>query len=155
MGLAPRPCDMHTETMRNARFFTFLAVLAAGFGADSPVKFDTPRVRVLKVANAPGQKSAMHKHDVNRVMICLDDGHMTLTGPGGKVERVRRKSGDVRWSSGIRNLLSTARNEVTPGVVDGGWRLCQRHRPQWRSRDLAQEPGRRMGPAFCCAEGFQ
>ena len=62
------------------------------------VKFDTPEVRVIEVTTPPGQRSALHEHSMNRVMIYLDDGQMTLTHPDGKVEEVRWKAGDVRWS---------------------------------------------------------
>lgn len=77
-----------------------LVVCAASLGAQnaSPVKFDTPEVRVLEVTTSPGQKSPLHQHDMNRVMIYLDDGHMTLTGSPGPVQDVRWKAGDVRWS---------------------------------------------------------
>jgi len=66
--------------------------------AAQDVKFDTPEVRVIEVTTPPGQKSALHEHSMNRVMINLDDGHMTLTHPDGKVEDLRWKAGDVRWS---------------------------------------------------------
>src|SRR5437588_5303128 len=80
--------------------FLLCVVCAASLAAQnaSPVKFDTPEVRVLEVTTPPGQKSALHQHDMNRVMIYLDDGHMTLTGSPGTIEDVRWKAGDVRWS---------------------------------------------------------
>ena len=82
--------------MPNAVWMLLLA--AAPIVAQDGVKFDTPEVRVIEAVNTPGQRSALHKHDVNRVMIYLDDGHMELTDPQGNVENVRWKAGDVRWS---------------------------------------------------------
>src|SRR5260370_6318360 len=82
--------------MRNAACMLLLA--AAPLLAQDGVKFDTPEVRVIEVVAPRGQRSALHKHDVNRVMIYLDDGHMELTDPQGKVEDMRWKAGDVRWS---------------------------------------------------------
>jgi hypothetical protein len=42
-------------------------------------------------------------------MIYLDDGHMTLTQPDGKVEDLRWKAGDVRWSpAGGRHISENA-----------------------------------------------
>jgi quercetin dioxygenase-like cupin family protein len=79
----------------------FLVALAAvPLAGQTPpdVKFDTPEVRVIEVTTPPGRKSALHEHMMNRVMIYLDDGHMTLTHPDGKVEDLRWKAGDVRWS---------------------------------------------------------
>src|ERR1051326_6618748 len=82
--------------MPNAAWMLLLA--AAPLAAQNAVKFDTPEVRVIEVVIPPGQRSALHKHDVNRVMIYLDDGHMELTDPQGKIDDVRWKAGDVRWS---------------------------------------------------------
>ncbi|HKW97488.1 MAG TPA: cupin domain-containing protein [Bryobacteraceae bacterium] len=66
--------------------------------AEDVVKFDTPEVRVLKVTDMPGKKSAMHTHTTNRVMIFLDDGQMTLTNAQGERQHVRWRAGEVRWS---------------------------------------------------------
>jgi quercetin dioxygenase-like cupin family protein len=82
--------------MPNAAWMLLLA--AVPLLAQDGVKFDTSEVRVIEAVNSPGQRSALHKHDVNRVMIYLDDGHMELTDPQGKVEEVRWNAGDVRWS---------------------------------------------------------
>jgi hypothetical protein len=62
------------------------------------VKFDTPQVRVVEAITSPGQRSAMHEHHLNRVMIYLDDGHETLTDAQGQVQDLRWHAGDVRWS---------------------------------------------------------
>jgi quercetin dioxygenase-like cupin family protein len=82
--------------MLNAAWMLLLA--AAPLVAQDGVKFDTPEVRVIEAVNSPGQRNALHKHDFNRVMIYLDDGHMELTDPNGKVEDVRWNAGDVRSS---------------------------------------------------------
>lgn len=82
--------------MSNAAWIVVLA--AAPLVAQDGVKFDTPEVRVIEAVNSPGQRSALHKHDVNRVMVYLDDGHMELTDSQGKIEDVRWNAGDVRWS---------------------------------------------------------
>lgn len=65
--------------------------------ADNPVLFDNELVRVLKVSNTPGQKSRLHKHDVNRVMIHLDAGKMRLDFKDTGVKDVPFRPGQVRW----------------------------------------------------------
>jgi quercetin dioxygenase-like cupin family protein len=77
----------------------FLAAITA-LSAQPPqgVKFDTPEVRVIETTVSPGQRSASHQHSMNRVLIYLDSGHMTLTDSRGGVEELRWKAGDVRWS---------------------------------------------------------
>ena len=69
---------------------------SALLSAAGPV-LDNDQVRVLDVTNAPGQHSQMHKHDVNRVMIHLDAGHMRLTYENGHARDIRFKAGEVRW----------------------------------------------------------
>jgi len=87
--------------MQNLPYLTVLfTCTAAGLMSQNAdgVKFDTPQVRVLKVTDEPHHKSALHQHDVNRVMVYLDDGAMTVTDPAGKVTKMHWKAGDVRWS---------------------------------------------------------
>ena len=90
--------------------WSLLALAALPLAGQAPeVKFDTPEARVIEVTTPPGQKSALHEHAMNRVMIYLDDGHMTLTHPDGKVEDLRWKAGDVRWSpSGGQHISQNA-----------------------------------------------
>ena len=85
--------------MINLRKLLFFAFLAAYLTAQDPdrLKFDNDQVRVLKVTSPPHVKSAMHQHRVNRVMVYLDDGQMTLTDPSGKAQHFRWKAGHVKW----------------------------------------------------------
>jgi quercetin dioxygenase-like cupin family protein len=81
-----------------------LMVAAAPLVAQE-VKFDTPEARVVEVVTSPGQRSALHEHKTNRVLIYLDDGHEALTDAEGHVEEVRWKAGDVSWSAaGARHI---------------------------------------------------
>jgi len=61
------------------------------------VLFDNDQVRVVMASNKPGQKSRMHKHDVNRVMVHLDAGGMKLAHEDGTVRDVKFQAGEVRW----------------------------------------------------------
>jgi quercetin dioxygenase-like cupin family protein len=86
--------------MRNGLWIT-LAVLGMPVAAQAAagVKFDTPEARVVEVVASPGQRSPMHEHKKNRVLIFLDDGHEALTDAQGHVREVRWKAGDVMWSA--------------------------------------------------------
>lgn len=55
------------------------------------------QVRVVHATNDPGDKSKLHKHDVNRVMVHLDPGRMKLDFEDGTVKDIVFKAGDVRW----------------------------------------------------------
>ena len=95
-----------------------LAALPLAGQAPSGVKFDTPEVRVIEVTTSPGQRSALHEHAMNRVMIYLDDGHMTLMSPDGKVEDLRWRAGDVRWSPAGGQHMSENADATTYRIVE-------------------------------------
>jgi quercetin dioxygenase-like cupin family protein len=61
---------------------------------------DNPTVRVLSALDRPHQKTAMHKHDYNRVMIYLTAGDLDVTGEDGRTEHQHWKANDVAWSVG-------------------------------------------------------
>jgi hypothetical protein len=83
---------------------TCMALLGALLGCsavwamDSPVKVDNEYVRILSVVDQPHVKSAMHQHDLNRVMIYLDGGDLTRITEDGQVDEQHWKAGQVAWS---------------------------------------------------------
>ena len=88
----------------------FLFVTAGLLGAQN-VKFDTPEARVVEVVTSPGQRTAMHEHKLNRVLIYLDSGHQELTDAQGHVEEVRFHAGQVGWSpAGTRHISDNVGN---------------------------------------------
>jgi quercetin dioxygenase-like cupin family protein len=86
----------------------------AFFAADNSAKIDNDQARILVVSSAPDVKSALHKHDMNRVMIYLDAGRMTLTDPNGKVETLNFKAGEALWSpaGGLHTSLNVSGHAV-------------------------------------------
>ena len=74
-----------------------VAVLAAS-GQDRSVPIDNDQVRVLKVTQGPHIKTALHKHDMNRVMIYLQPGKQTIDYPGAKSAHLNWKAGEALWS---------------------------------------------------------
>jgi len=86
----------------------------AAVAADDVPKIDNDQARILVVRSAPDVKSALHKHDMNRVMIYLDAGKMTLTEPNGKVETLNFKAGEALWSpaGGLHASLNVSGHAV-------------------------------------------
>ncbi len=78
--------------------FLFLTMLFA-FAADDRVKIENDSVRVLNVVDDPHHPSALHRHELNRVMIYLTAGDLTVRYQDGKVEEQHWKPGQVAWSA--------------------------------------------------------
>lgn len=77
---------------------TLLFGLLLAMAADDRVKIDNDAVRVLNVVDQPHTPSALHRHEVNRVMIYLSAGDLTVRYQDGKVEEQHWKPGQVAWS---------------------------------------------------------
>src|SRR6476660_6719258 len=91
---------MKTTLFARALFLltAVLVVSRALIAADDRVKIDNDFTRVLVVDSLPGAKSQLHEHKVNRVMVYLDPGKMTLTDSDGKVETLLFKANEALWS---------------------------------------------------------
>jgi hypothetical protein len=78
----------------------FVCILT-GFGllAQTPpdVKVDTPQARAVVATLQPHQPITTGEHPMNRVLVYLGPGQLTITR-GGKADKVSFKAGDVRWS---------------------------------------------------------
>ena len=79
-----------------------LVCILSGFGllAQTPpdVKVDTPQARAVVATLQPHQSNPAREHPMNRVLVFLDPGQITLTSPAGKIEKIAFKAGTVRWS---------------------------------------------------------
>src|SRR5438105_3171423 len=66
--------------------------------ADDRVKVDNAFARVLVVNSPAGDISALHEHKMNRVMVYLDAGEMSLTDASASGELLKFKAGEALWS---------------------------------------------------------
>ncbi len=64
------------------------------FAAD----IDNNAVRVLHAVDQPHHPGALHRHEVNRVMIYLTPGDLTVRYQDGHVDEQHWKAGQVAWS---------------------------------------------------------
>lgn len=92
-----------------------LTMLIPMFGQGRSTPIDNEYVKVLKVTQAPHQKTGLHKHDMNRVMIYLDAGKQTIAYEGGKTVTLNWKPGQPLWSpaSGMHIAEIVSDNTVT------------------------------------------
>ena len=99
--------------------FRWTIVLAAGAAAllaqDSRTVVDNDQVRVIQVTQPPHQKTRLHEHTINRVMIYLQAGTQNLDYKDGRHVTLKWKAGDVKWSpaSGMHVAEITSDQPVT------------------------------------------
>jgi mannose-6-phosphate isomerase-like protein (cupin superfamily) len=72
--------------------------LLLAFAADDRVKIDNDAVRVLNVTDQPHTPSALHRHELNRVMVYLTAGDQNIRYQDGHIEEQHWKAGQVAWS---------------------------------------------------------
>jgi quercetin dioxygenase-like cupin family protein len=65
---------------------------------DPRIKVDNDRVRILVATDRPHDRTPLHQHQLNRVMIYLDDAGQDIAHPDGSVEHLHWKANDVAWS---------------------------------------------------------
>lgn len=80
------------------RLLAALSLLTPLAVADDRVALDNQAVRVLKVLEQPHQKTPLHQHVYNRVIVYLDAGEMTVHPDRGLVQNNRYTAGQVTWS---------------------------------------------------------
>ena len=60
------------------------------------VELDNDRVRVVRIAYGPREKSVMHGHP-RGLVVFLTDAHYKFTYPDGKTEEIRGEKGKFLW----------------------------------------------------------
>ncbi|MBI4902974.1 MAG: hypothetical protein HY820_05020 [Acidobacteria bacterium] len=74
------------------------ALLATGLIAQSPVIVENDQVRVLKVTAQPNNKTRLHEHKMNRVMVYLQPGEQNTDYQDGRRVVTNWKAGEALWS---------------------------------------------------------
>lgn len=71
---------------------------AVPLAADNSTKIDNDFVRIETASETPHHLNARHHHAMNRVMVYLDGGDMTLVYDDGHKDEQHWKPGQVAWS---------------------------------------------------------
>ncbi len=86
-------------------------LLACASLAAADVKVDNEAVHVLKALQQPHQKTPLHEHLLNRVMIYLDAAQISVAYEDGRVENQHWSEDEVAWSvAGGRHTSENAGN---------------------------------------------
>lgn len=97
---------------------TLPLLLPVILAAQRPVPVDNERARVVVATSAPGPKGRMHKHDMNRVMIYLDNGAQQLEYQDGTKRDFSFRAGEVQWDPKGNLHTSQNRGGTTFRVVE-------------------------------------
>lgn len=89
--------------------------LAVAATAQNNTVIDNDQVKVLKVPVRPHEKTRLHQHTVNRVMIYLQPGHQNINYQDGKKVVLDWRAGEAKWSpaSGMHIAEITTDKPVT------------------------------------------
>jgi quercetin dioxygenase-like cupin family protein len=80
------------------RSITILLAVSAAFSAETVnTPIDNDQVKVLNVVVQPHEKTRLHQHKVNRVMIYLQAGRQDFDYDGKK-SVLKFKAGEMKWS---------------------------------------------------------
>jgi len=103
--------------MRLMRSITFLLAATVAFAAENvKTPIDNDQVKVLSVTQQPHEKTRLHQHKINRVMIYLQAGHQVFDYPdNGKKVVLDWKPGEMKWSpaGGMHIAEITSDNPVS------------------------------------------
>jgi len=87
---------MRTLSLLSTCLLAATAIASAQSSSSTPIENDS--VRVLDVTVQPHQKTKMHEHKVNRVMVYLDAGKQHFTWQDGHQSDLQWKAGEAVWS---------------------------------------------------------
>jgi quercetin dioxygenase-like cupin family protein len=97
------------------RSITLLLAATAAFCAETvTIAIDNDQVKVVNVVVQPHEKTRLHQHTVNRVMIYLQGGRQDFDYQDGKKSVLNFKAGEMKWSpaSGMHIAEVTSDNPV-------------------------------------------
>jgi quercetin dioxygenase-like cupin family protein len=95
----------------------FLSLLfASTVLASEKVEVDNAWVHVLRVTQAPHEKSEMHDRPAT-VVVYLSDLHQRITDAGGKSRELKKKAGDVAFFQAAKDSEENLSNEPLEKIV--------------------------------------
>jgi quercetin dioxygenase-like cupin family protein len=82
------------------------------------IGLDNDQVKVIQVVMQPHEKTRMHQHAVNRVMIYLDSGRQTFDYQDGKKLTLNFKPGEAKWSPVAGMHIADITSAQPVGIVE-------------------------------------
>jgi quercetin dioxygenase-like cupin family protein len=96
-----------------------LSSAALLFCAQDPrVPIENDQVKVIRALEQPHQKTKLHKHDVNRVMIYLQAGTQDFNYQDGEKKTLQFKAGEALWSPAGKMHIAEITSPQTVTLVE-------------------------------------
>ncbi len=86
--------------------------------AQNNVVLENEHVKVLKVTSAPGTRTRMHDHKMNRVMIYLQPGSQEFEFQDGKRSSIKWKAGEPLWSPAAGMHIAVNKSPAPVTIVE-------------------------------------
>src|SRR3974390_2216578 len=98
--------------------FSALALLffATAVQAAEKLEIDNPWVRVLRITQAPHEKSAMHNRPAS-VAVYLTNLHQKVTEAGGTTRDLKKKAGDVAFFEAAKTAEENVSDQALEEIV--------------------------------------
>jgi len=105
-------------TIRRLGFSICLCVflVKAGNAASEKVEIENQWVRVLRVTQAPHEKSPMHEHPAS-VVVYLTDLHQKITRADGKTHDLKKKAREVAYFDATKQADESVSNKPIEAII--------------------------------------
>jgi uncharacterized RmlC-like cupin family protein len=105
--------------MTHMRSITLLLAATSLYAAETvQTPIDNDQVKVLNVVVQPHEKTRLHEHKVNRVMIYLTPGTQQLNYEDGHKVVIDVKGGDVKWSPASGKHIAEITSEKPVNIIE-------------------------------------
>jgi predicted metal-dependent enzyme (double-stranded beta helix superfamily) len=91
---------------------------SAAAAQDNRAVIDNDQVRVLRVTQQPHQKTRLHDHKINRLMVYLQPGRQNFEWEGGKKTVLTWKAGEAKWSPAAGNHIAEIVSDQPVTIVE-------------------------------------
>ena len=96
--------------------FLCASVVPAVSLAAEKTEIDNQWVRVIRVTQAPHEKSTLHEHPAS-VVVYLTDLHQKITTPGGKTRELKKKAHDVAYLEAVKQSEENVSDKPIEAVI--------------------------------------
>jgi hypothetical protein len=103
---------MRLSALSFCALFCFLTAAEAA----EKVEIDNARVRVLRITQAPHERSEMRERPAS-VLVYLTDLHQKVTEAGGKVRDLKKKAGDVAFFEAAKTVEENISDQPLEEIV--------------------------------------